>query len=305
MFNTPFSIFESQYPKEIGKIMAQIIIDKNNGELAFRLEQFNNLNQFDHLQRKNYYTIILLNGEAYNLTVDFSMYELQGNKIICLAPYQPYMINSKVNCSGYLLNFHPDFFCTYRHQNEIETEGILFHNFHRLPYFPIAEETLFSNLLDQISREMKKDSIAQHEILVAFLKVFLIEAVRQKKQFDRKIIPQITDSKSEIVQNLVDAIEHNYKKLHTPQEYADVLCLSTKTLASISKKYLNQTPTTLISNRIIIAAKRELYLTSRSIKQVASLLGYEDEFYFSRFFKKKVGVSPDIYRKTVGFAKLE
>ena len=39
--------------------MAKIIIDKQNGELAFNLEKFDNLSQFDHLQRKNYYSIIL------------------------------------------------------------------------------------------------------------------------------------------------------------------------------------------------------------------------------------------------------
>ncbi|MDH7445777.1 helix-turn-helix domain-containing protein [Aquimarina sp. 2201CG14-23] len=285
--------------------MAQIIIDKQNGELAFRLEQFNDLNQFDHLQRKNYYSIILLNGGIYELTADFSKYELEGNQIICLAPYQPFMIASDERCSGYLLNFHPDFFCIYRHQNEIETEGILFNNFHGLPYFKISEETLFFNLIEQISKEMDKNSIAQHEVLVAFLKVFLIEAVRQKRQFDKDIVPKFSDSQSEILQNLVDAIENNYSSLHSPQEYADVLCVSPKTLAGIAKKYLNQTPTSLITNRIIIEAKRELYLTSKPVKQIAAFLGYQDEFYFSRFFKKKVGVSPDIYRKTVGFAKLE
>ena len=285
--------------------MAKIIIDKQNGELAFRLEKFDNLSQFDHLQRKNYYSVILLKGGAYHLAVDFSRYELQGNQMICLAPYQPFMITSIEECSGHLLNFHPDFFCTYRHQNEIETEGILFNNFHGLPYFQIAEGALFYNLIDQISREMDKDSIAQHEVLVAFLKVFLIEAVRQKRQFDQEIVPQISDSKSEILQNLVDAIESNYSKLHSAQEYADVLCVSAKTLAGISKKYLNQTPTSLISNRIIIEAKRELYLTAKPVKQIAAILGYDDEFYFSRFFKKKVGVSPHVYRKTVGFAKLE
>ena len=285
--------------------MAKIIIDKQNGELAFRLEKLDNLSQFDHLQRKNYYSVILLRGGAYHLAVDFSRYELQGNQMICLAPYQPFMITSIEECSGHLLNFHPDFFCTYRHQNEIETEGILFNNFHGLPYFQIDEGALFYNLIDQISREMDKDSIAQHEVLVAFLKVFLIEAVRQKKQFDQEIVPQISDSKSEVLQNLVDAIESNYSKLHSAQEYADVLCVSAKTLAGISKKYLNQTPTSLISNRIIIEAKRELYLTAKPVKQIAAILGYDDEFYFSRFFKKKVGVSPDIYRKTVGFAKLE
>ncbi|MBW1294996.1 helix-turn-helix domain-containing protein [Aquimarina litoralis] len=285
--------------------MAQIIIDKQNGELAFRLEQFDELSHFDHIQRKNYYSIILLKGNHFTLKADFSTYELSGNQLICLAPYQPFMITSSEKCTGWLLNFHPDFFCTYRHQNEIETEGILFNNFYGLPYFEIAKETLFYNLINQISEEMNRNSIAQHEVLVAFLKVLLIEAVRQKKQFDKTIVPKFLDNQSELLQNLVDAIENNYKRLHSPQEYADELCVSPKTLASISKKYLNQTPTSLISNRIIIEAKRELYLTSKPVKQVAALLGYEDEFYFSRFFKKKVGVSPDIYRKTVGFAKLE
>ena len=285
--------------------MAQIIIDKQNGELAFRLERFENLNQFDHLHRKNYYSIILLNGSNYKLSVDISMYMLQGNQMICLSPYQPFMISSDESCSGWLLNFHPDFFCTYRHQNEIETEGILFNNFHGLPHFQISEEALFFNLIDQISKEMDRDSIAQHEVLVAFLKVFLIEAVRQKKEFDKNIVPKFSDSQSEILQNLVDSIENNYCKLHSPKEYADALCVSTKTLAGIVKKYLQQTPSSLIINRIIIEAKRQLYLTSKPLKQIAANLGYDDEFYFSRLFKKKVGVSPDNYRKTVGFAKLE
>ncbi|GAA3651609.1 helix-turn-helix domain-containing protein [Flavivirga jejuensis] len=285
--------------------MAQIIINKQNNELAFRLERFNNLNQFDHLQRKNYYSIILLCSNSFNLKVDFSEYQLEANHMICLSPYQPFMITSKGECSGFILNFHPDFFCTYRHQNEIETEGVLFGNFHGLPYFKLSEEALFFNLIDQILREMDKDSIAQHEVLVAFLKVFLIESVRQKKKFDKDTVLKFADRQSEVLQNLVDAIEGNYSKLHAPQEYADMLCVSSKTLAKMVKKYLNLTLTCLITNRIIIAAKRELYLTSKPVKQIATFLGYEDEFYFSRFFKKKVGVSPDIYRKTVGFAKLE
>ena len=225
--------------------------------------------------------------------------------MICLSPYQPFMISSEESCSGWLLNFHPDFFCTYRHQNEIETEGILFNNFHGLPHFKISEKALFFNLIDQISKEMDRDSIAQHEVLVAFLKVFSIESVRHIKVFDKDIVPKFSDSQSEILQHLVDSIENNYCKLHSPKEYADALCVSTKTLAGIVKKYLQQTPSSLITNRIIIEAKRELYLTSKPLKQIAANLGYDDEFYFSRFFKKKVGVSPDNYRKTVGFAKLE
>jgi len=203
--------------------MSQIVINKQNKELAFRLEQLINLDQFNHLQRKNYYSIILLNSNRAKLSVDFSEFLLKGNHIICLSPYQSFMLTSEEECSGFLLNFHPDFFCTYRHQNEIETEGVLFGNFHGLPFFKIFEETLFLNLIDNISKEMDKNSIAQHEVLVAFLKVFLIEAVRQKKQFDKSVVLNFSNRQSEVLQNLIDAIDNNYTKMHSPKEYADIL----------------------------------------------------------------------------------
>ena len=61
--------------------------------------------------------------------------------------------------------------------------------------------------------------------------------------------------------------------------------------------------TDLISERIIIEAKRELYLTSKTIKETAYELGYDDEHYFSRFFKTNADVSPQLFRETVGFAR--
>jgi YesN/AraC family two-component response regulator len=67
---------------------------------------------------------------------------------------------------------------------------------------------------------------------------------------------------------------------------------------------LNKTLTNLISERIIIEAKRELYLTNKPVKQIAYELGYDDEYYFSRFFKTNADVSPQFYRDTVGFDKL-
>ena len=46
---------------------------------------------------------------------------------------------------------------------------------------------------------------------------------------------------------------------------------------------LLMTAATLISERIIIEAKRELYLTNKTVKEIAYGLGYDDEYYFSRF----------------------
>ena len=76
-------------------------------------------------------------------------------------------------------------------------------------------------------------------------------------------------------------------------------------LAKITKNYFNKTLTDLIAERIIIEAKRELYLTSKTVKEIAHGLGYQDEYYFSRFFKANADVSPQLYRETVGFARAE
>jgi AraC family transcriptional regulator, transcriptional activator of pobA len=83
------------------------------------------------------------------------------------------------------------------------------------------------------------------------------------------------------------------------------LNISPKSLAKITKTHFNKTLTDLIAERIVIEAKRELYLTNKSVKEIAYGLGYEDEHYFSRFFKKNADVSPQLYRETVGFAHAE
>jgi AraC family transcriptional activator of pobA len=46
-----------------------------------------------------------------------------------------------------------------------------------------------------------------------------------------------------------------------------------------------------------------LYLTNKAVKEIAFELGYDDEHYFSPFFKNNAEVSPQMYRDTVGFAR--
>lgn len=106
-----------------------------------------------------------------------------------------------------------------------------------------------------------------------------------------------------ILQNLKEAIEANYRTKHSASDYAAMLNISAKALAKITKNYFSKTLSGLIAERIIIEAKRELYLTSKPVKLIAYELGYEDEFYFSRFFKTNADVSPQMYRETVGHGR--
>ena len=53
---------------------------------------------------------------------------------------------------------------------------------------------------------------------------------------------------------------------------------------------------------MLLEAKKKLHLTYKSIKEIANELGFEDEFYFSRYFKKLTNVSPKTFRENVGIS---
>ena len=156
----------------------------------------------------------------------------------------------------------------------------------------------------KIKKEMQNADLAQYELLVSYLKIFLITAARLKTQQQPAAAASVKDNKEPfILQKLKDAIEANFKTKHSPADYAELLYISPKALAKITPSHFNKTLSSLINERIIIEAKRELYLTDKTVKEIAWELGYEDEYYFSRFFKVNADVSPQLYRETVGFAR--
>jgi AraC-like DNA-binding protein len=143
-------------------------------------------------------------------------------------------------------------------------------------------------------------------LLISYLKIFLINGSRLRIEQSPLASAEISGLKEPFVlQNLKDAIEEHFKTKHAPADYADLLNISPKALAKITKNHFNKTLTNMIAERIVIEAKRELYLTSKPVKSIAYELGFNDEFYFSRFFKNNADVSPQLYRETVGFAKAE
>lgn len=66
------------------------------------------------------------------------------------------------------------------------------------------------------------------------------------------------------------------------------------------KRYKELTGTTPINHFIHLKIERACYLldvTPKNVNEIAFSLGYEDAYYFSRIFKKIMGVSPSQYRK--------
>lgn len=282
------------------------LVNKQNGNLAFKLFSFEDNSYFDHLQRNNYYSLVWVREGRGKLKTDFSEYDFEQNSLFSFTPYQPFMFSCNL-VKGIAIYFHSDFFCIHKHQTEVTCNGVLFNNIYEKPFVSVDEalENTLNNTIEQIKSEMQNPGLAQYEMLISFMKIFLISASRAKAQQQPETIPAKGNKVPFILQNLKEAIEKDFKSKHTPKEYAELLNISPNALAKITKNHFNKTLTNLITERIIIEAKRELYLTNKSIKEVAYELGYDDEYYFSRFFKKNVNIPPHLYRETVGFGKAE
>ncbi len=284
-----------------------ILVNKQNGNLAFKLFSFEDNSYFDHLQRNNYYSLIWVTEGNGKLKTDFSEYNFEQNSLFSFTPYQPFMFSSNL-IKGIAIYFHSDFFCIHKHQTEVTCNGVLFNNIYQKPFIMVDEplQNTLNKMIEQIKSEMQNPGLAQYELLISYMKIFLISASRSKAQQQPQAIPLKKGTKEPfILQNLKETIEKDFKSKHTPKDYAVLLNISPNALAKITKNHFNKTLTNLITERIIIEAKRELYLTNKTIKEVAYELGYDDEYYFSRFFKKNVNISPQVYRETVGFGKAE
>lgn len=285
---------------------ALTLINPASGELAFKISNLSNTQAFDHVCRFNYYSVLWLQNGSGSYKADFSEYQFSPGSMLFFTPYQPFMLVPNGMMKGKALFFHSDFFCIEKHKKEVACSGVLFNNIYQPPAISITEKDTveFEQLFEKIRREMENTEIAQYDLLISYLKIFLINASRLKiSQTPQAELLTKNLKEPFVLQKLRDLIEENYKEKHTPSDYASMLSITPKALGKISKNHFNKTLSELIQERIVIEAKRELYLTNKPVKAIAYELGFGDEYYFSRFFKNSTDISPQLYRETVGYGR--
>ena len=142
-------------PTEYQKV--NTLVNPSNGNLAFKVFSFEDNSSFDHLQRLNYYTVVLITKGQGKLKVDFAEYDFTQNTLMSFAPYQPFMLETNNTISGFVINFHPDFFCIHRHQKEVACNGVLFNDIYKPPFIILEqkEADTFYTLFEQMKLEMK------------------------------------------------------------------------------------------------------------------------------------------------------
>lgn len=91
-------------------------------------------------------------------------------------------------------------------------------------------------------------------------------------------------------------VERHYREHRPMEHYAGELGVSPGQLARLCREALGMSPLDVINARLIHEAQRELVYSQLSVKQIAAALGFDDEAYFGRFFKKNAGSTPLAFR---------
>jgi len=91
-------------------------------------------------------------------------------------------------------------------------------------------------------------------------------------------------------------LESNFNTSKSPMEYAQSLNISTPYLNECVKTATGQSVSYHIQQRVVLEAKRLLYHSKKSVKEIAGELGYDDFSYFSRLFVKVTGMTPLTFR---------
>ena len=246
------------------------------------------------------YHIFLFNGNG-KIIVDFIEYNFTGKTVFFTSPFQNIQILSETEIEIEVLNFHGDFYCIEFHKKEVACNGLLFNNIYLFPHFSLTEE-----VYQEISHCFSKiQDVNHHEdfsgsVLQSYLQLILAISSREKNKLlpDKEIIKDdFNELKS--FQNLV---EEHFLLEKSLSFYADLLHVTSNTLSKKIKSKFNKTPSQIIQERVILEAKKQIHLTRKSIKEIAMELNFNDEFHFSKYFKKYVGISPTQFRKETGIS---
>lgn len=249
----------------------------------------------DHVLRQETYSIYWIKEGKGTYNIDFKQYHFEDNVLFFLSPGQVFTVAFEQIKTAYKLSFVRDFYCIQTHDAEVACNGVLFNNVYETPFVkPCKKDSIKLNfILENLIDEFTQPEAAQYDMLLSYLKQFIVSSVRIKKDNDSFK----TDTETRLFKDFSTLVEQNYKTLHTVTEYANRLGMSPKSITKHFKKIGTSTPSDYIKNRILLEAKRMLIYTDKSVKEIAFDLGFNDPAYFSRFFTKSIQKSPLQFKK--------
>lgn len=163
---------------------------------------------------------------------------------------------------------------------------------HRLPAG--AEGAGVHAHFSAIDREYRSVAVHRELVLESLLAVLLAWLARQMAPPGMQAVQATRGARH--FSGFCKLIESAYARQHPVAWYASQLGITAAHLNALCRQAAGQSALEMVHERLALEARRNLVYTSMSVSQVSYALGFADPAYFTRFFKRRTGLSPKAFR---------
>lgn len=243
----------------------------------------------ESLHRHDFYVLVLFTNGTGLHKIDFDTFDITKGSLFLMQPGQIHLWELSSDIDGYIVFFSKEIYNLHFRDKKIE-EYLFFQSSKNKPELvlnidemkqiqPFFELMVNENQEDQLQKKDKMLNLLDC-ILIEILRIYNIESNHLTSTYNHKL------KEFELL------LEQFYKIEKSPSFYANKMAITLKHLNRISKNILNITITELITRRVILESKRIMVDKNKTIAQISDELGYSNYSYFSKLFKKNVGITP-------------
>jgi AraC-like DNA-binding protein len=235
-------------------------------------------------------------NDPLDVYIDDRHIQFEPNLLLCTTYLHKVQIDNSQDSLRTLL-FNREFYCVHTYDREVSCNGLLFFGSVNSPILKLDNEEIsrLRTLFSVLEEEFSVTDANQEEMLRILLKRLIIRGTRMAKKQLLKSDEKQSDI--DLIRNFNVLVEEHFKTKKTVREYAELMYKSPKTVNNVFGKYSKESPLQVIHNRVIMEAKRLLFYTDKSAKEIGFELGYSDPAQFSKLFKNVVGATTSEFKE--------
>ena len=236
-------------------------------------------------------TVLFTKGSGIH-EIDFDSYPIEPGSVFFLYPGQTHYWKLSNDVDGFIF-FHSREFFELGFKDYSISQFPFYYSSHNPPNLNLSSDERASivSLFQELYNENQQKNLLRRQKISSLLNLIYIDLSRIYIQAYTK---ELTRSRvySSHMKKFEELIETNFSFQKSAADYAEMMNMTPKHLNRLTKQMLGKTPTQLITERILLEAKRMLVYSDDSFANISIALGYEDYPYFSRIFKKWTGITP-------------
>lgn len=244
----------------------------------------------------DFYLLMLITKGTGTHTIELKEHSVKPGSVFFMSPSEVHAWNLSEDTDGYILFFNTHFYMMdYREGNIFEIPFYNPQNKINSAFLQPKQLTGIKHLMENMRHESSLDlPIYQKRILRSYLDIVLMKLAAILKPAQRK---KESGLPSRLIPNLQALINEHFISHNPVSFYANKLNITVQRLNKITHNQLDKTVAELIHHRMLAEAKRLLAYSTYTVSEIAYQLNFNDNSYFTRFFKKATSMTPEQYRK--------